>query len=179
MALLVIGTVQLQPWDHHLVNLHLHHLFLHFALWSAWRRHRWSTPQLRRTAVGPRRLIPASECHSTPRASALSRIHRWNISQSHYRLVRVGGSLQIHRLKPERKLLRWCRKKLFANDHWCCIAESMSWNKKGQPLLCLYMVIMFHYVPQSCCVYAYIYIYHIYHIIWYNINIIEYKYNMI
>ena len=84
-------------------------------------------------------FIPALDYHSTPWAPwpGSVPINRWNIPKP-FRYA--WGSIQIaqiHSLKPDGTLRslalnRWWRKKLmFAKDDWCCVAESMSWNKKG------------------------------------------------
>ena len=115
LALPVIRTAQVQPWGHHFVDFDIHHLFLHLALWSAWRDHRHSnsisgtaTSATCKVYAGNRLKHPLTPrlhpCLGMPFDSLVPGSHSSHKSPKHFKAT-AGGSIQIHSLKPERKLL--------------------------------------------------------------------------
>ena len=99
LALPVIRTAQVQPWGHHFVDFDIHHLFLHLALWSAWRDHRHSN-SISGTATckvyaGNRLKHPLTPrlhpCLGMPFDSLVPGSHSSHKSPKHFKATAVWG----------------------------------------------------------------------------------------
>ena len=97
-ALPVIRTAH-QHWGHHFVDFNLHHLFLHLALWSAWRDHRHSNSILGTAAckvyAGNRLKHPLTPrlhpCLGMPFDSLVPGSHSSHKSPKHFKATAVWG----------------------------------------------------------------------------------------